>query len=355
MGGTWTTGVPCLVGVTGASMSVSGNKLYLIGGGTTSVTAGTNNVQEYNPATGTWTAKAPIPAALSAHGSVCWGDSVIFVVGGPYTGAATNLNVHYYRPASNTWGTITNSLPAGQGRRTFALSISGNKIIMTCGYNTAYLKSTYIGTIGSDASQITWTAGLDAPIALSRPAGTSYGGFSFLVGGDTNGTGVKNTKIFVYNVSGNAWFNQILNAPNPSSNMMNAVTVKCINDTARIFQPGGYGAAAFANFDVTGCGSPLTGNSNYSEVLPKSYSLSQNYPNPFNPVTKISYALPKSGLVTLKIYDMLGREVAVLVNDIKAAGTYSVDFNASALSSGAYFYRLESNGFIDTKKMMLVK
>jgi hypothetical protein len=354
-GGAWTTGVPCLVGVTGASMSVSNGKLYLIGGGTASVTTGGTTVQEYNPASGTWTSKAPLPAALSAHGSVTWGDSVIFVVGGPYTGAATNLNVHYYRPASDTWGTITNSLPSGQGRRTFALSISGNKIIMSCGYNTAYLKSTYVGTIGSNASQITWTAGADAPVAVSRPAGTSYGNFAFVVGGDTNGTAVKNTKVFVYNVSGNAWITSILNCPNPSSNMMNAVTVKCINDTARIFQPGGYGTAAFTNFDVTGCGPILTGSSNISSELPLSYSLKQNYPNPFNPVTKINYTLPKSGFVTLKVYDMLGREVVNLINENKAAGNYSVDFNASNLTSGVYFYRLESNGFVDTKKMMLVK
>ncbi len=266
-GGTWSTGTPCLTGVAGASMNAVNGKLYLIGGGTAGVTTGTNNVQEYNPANGTWTAKAPMPAALSAHGSVVWGDSVIFVVGGPYTGAATNLNVHYYRPASDTWGTLTNSLPAGQGRRTFALSIVGNKIIMTCGFNTAYLKTTYVGTIGANATSLTWAPGQDAPVALSRPAGTSYGNFSFLVGGDTNGTAVKNNKIFVYNATSNTWFNQILNAPNPSSNMMSAVTMKCINDTARIFQPGGYGTAAFANFDVVGCGAILTGNSNnYTET-----------------------------------------------------------------------------------------
>jgi len=89
--------------------------------------------------------------------------------------------------------------------------------------------------------------------------------------------------------------------------------------------------------------------------IPKEYKLSQNYPNPFNPVTRINYALPKSGFVTMKVYDMLGREVVNLVNENKSAGEYSVDFNASSLTSGVYFYRLEVNGFIDTKKMMLLK
>jgi hypothetical protein len=92
-----------------------------------------------------------------------------------------------------------------------------------------------------------------------------------------------------------------------------------------------------------------------NQSIPKSYTLSQNYPNPFNPVTKINYALPKSGFVTLKVYDMLGREVVNLVSENKTVGNYSVDFNAGNLTSGVYFYRLEVNGFVDTKKMMLIK
>jgi hypothetical protein len=99
----------------------------------------------------------------------------------------------------------------------------------------------------------------------------------------------------------------------------------------------------------------ITGVTPVSTQIPKEYKLSQNYPNPFNPVTKINYALPNSGFVTLKVYDMLGREVVKLISENKVAGNYSVDFNASNLTSGVYFYRLEVNGFIDTKKMLLIK
>jgi len=87
----------------------------------------------------------------------------------------------------------------------------------------------------------------------------------------------------------------------------------------------------------------------------KTFALAQNYPNPFNPATIISYQLPIEGLVTLKIYDMLGNEVATLVNEIKTAGEYQVEFNASALSSGIYFYRLQAGSFVETKRMMLMK
>lgn len=88
---------------------------------------------------------------------------------------------------------------------------------------------------------------------------------------------------------------------------------------------------------------------------PTSYSLSQNYPNPFNPTTKINFNLAKNGFVTMKIYNILGKEVANLVNGNYNAGSYSIDFNASKLSSGVYFYSIEVNGFKDIKKMMLVK
>lgn len=89
--------------------------------------------------------------------------------------------------------------------------------------------------------------------------------------------------------------------------------------------------------------------------IPSSYLLEQNYPNPFNPSTMINFAIPKSGLVSLKVYDVLGLEVKSLVNEIKNAGSYSVEFDASNLSSGMYFYLLEVNGYADTKNMMLVK
>ena len=96
-------------------------------------------------------------------------------------------------------------------------------------------------------------------------------------------------------------------------------------------------------------------NNNNTNGIPTEYQLAQNYPNPFNPSTKISYALPKSGLVTLKIYDIVGREVSTLVNEVKTAGSHIVEFNASNYASGTYFYRLQNNDFTETKKMLLVK
>ncbi len=95
-------------------------------------------------------------------------------------------------------------------------------------------------------------------------------------------------------------------------------------------------------------------------VLPTAYSLSQNYPNPFNPTTQIRFALPQSGMVELKVYDVLGREVVTLINGEHNAGTYTVEWNGknnygAQVASGMYIYRIKSGNFVQTKKMMMLK
>jgi hypothetical protein len=85
------------------------------------------------------------------------------------------------------------------------------------------------------------------------------------------------------------------------------------------------------------------------------FILAQNYPNPFNPSTTITYSIPKSDHVSLAVYDMLGREVAKLVNEVQEPGERQVQFNAGNLSSGMYFYRLEASGYAETRKLVLQK
>lgn len=89
--------------------------------------------------------------------------------------------------------------------------------------------------------------------------------------------------------------------------------------------------------------------------VPITFALKQNYPNPFNPSTQIDFDIPQASNVTLKVYDMLGREIATLVNENMISGKYSTTWDASSFSSGTYFYRIKAGDFVDTKKMVLVK
>jgi hypothetical protein len=99
----------------------------------------------------------------------------------------------------------------------------------------------------------------------------------------------------------------------------------------------------------------IVGIEQISSEIPSQYILKQNYPNPFNPSTKIDFAITRKDFVSLKIFNSLGKEVADLVNDDLTPGSYSYEFNAASLTSGLYFYKLQTGGFTETRKMLLIK
>lgn len=108
------------------------------------------------------------------------------------------------------------------------------------------------------------------------------------------------------------------------------------------------------------CGNPTDVESEISETIPTEFALRQNYPNPFNPSTTIQYQVSSVSYVTLKVYDVLGNEVATLVDELKSAGTYKFDFSVGrhsspAIASGIYFYQLKAGEFLSIKKMTLLK
>ncbi len=111
------------------------------------------------------------------------------------------------------------------------------------------------------------------------------------------------------------------------------------------------------NFWLTGTLLPT--NIENEKSIPKNFGLEQNYPNPFNPSTKIRFSIPNVGAelapTILKVYDVLGNEVATLVNEYREAGIYEINFNANSLSSGIYFYKLQAGSFVETKKMILLR
>jgi photosystem II stability/assembly factor-like uncharacterized protein len=126
-----------------------------------------------------------------------------------------------------------------------------------------------------------------------------------------------------------------------------AISSLAVNTGDYIFA-GTSGSGVFRSVNST------TSVNNYSNI-PNNFFLSQNYPNPFNPSTKISYSVPRTSFITLKFYDILGKEITTLVNAEKTLGNYEVDLDGSNISSGVYFYRMQAGSFSDTKKLILLK
>jgi len=119
--------------------------------------------------------------------------------------------------------------------------------------------------------------------------------------------------------------------------------------------PNGHLFAATSGVGVYRSTESVTHASDSPDLEPLTFELYQNYPNPFNPSTRIAYSIPKAGHISLKVFDLLGREVATLMNEIQPAGSQSVTFDGSGLASGIYFYRFQAGDFVTTKKMVLLK
>jgi hypothetical protein len=246
------------------------------------------------------------------------------------------LSNEYILPSPAPAGNITkfyiNMSSTGSGTYTqFTIKMGQSSItVFPSGIYTGQLDTVYHRVSGTFSS----TAGTWMMIELDRPF-TYDPAQSLII--EISHCGITGTGMSVFQSAGTASIYRRNNIPG---------TTSCIftysGQDGRIFQCG-------VDILVTGI-EPIV-----SSQIPNEYKLEQNYPNPFNPVTKINFGLQKTGFVTLKIYDVLGKEVATLVNGVKNAGSYSVDFNGSSLSSGMYLYRLETNGYVSTKEMILLK
>ncbi|MBX7045813.1 MAG: T9SS type A sorting domain-containing protein [Ignavibacteria bacterium] len=172
------------------------------------------------------------------------------------------------------------------------------------------------------------------------------------------GAGTGTYTGLVGTTAGNYWFargTNIYSTTNNGTSWTAATTVTGTYNHMTISRSGSpYIYAVRNNGGISKYGGSFTGVTPVTTVA-DNYSLSQNYPNPFNPTTNIKFAIPQSGFVTLKIYNMLGKEVATLVSSNLSKGSYSYDFNASNLASGVYFYKLETANFSEVKKMSLIK
>lgn len=202
-----------------------------------------------------------------------------------------------------------------------------------------------------------YALGTDPNIARANTFRTTDGGLSWATTFAANNTELRTMHFINDSIGFIAGENGIcLRTTDFGSSWYSPQLITCGNLNSVIFLNENTGFI-FGDYGIllkTTTGGITSVSQNISEY-PESFSLSQNYPNPFNPVTNIKFDIPKSGLVKITVYDLLGREVTSLVNQQMQPGSYSVDWDASNYPSGVYFYRIETETFTDSKKMILLK
>jgi hypothetical protein len=218
---------------------------------------------------------------------------------------------------------------------------SGN--IITAKFNNAGVKqwaSIYNGPAANDD--------MGKSIAIDVSGNVYVAGYSLGIGTEYDFTIIK------YSTGGAEEWVHRKNGPGNDED----IAVKVLVDNQYAVYAAGYVSSAQNSFDTyTVKFSPMSGIQLAGGEIPSSYSLSQNYPNPFNPVTNFEFSVvnSQSSIINLTVYDITGKEVAVLVNEPLKTGVYKYSFDGTKLNSGVYFYRLTAGGFSETKKMLLVK
>jgi hypothetical protein len=311
--GTWSSlGTGSSNGVLGGvlALAVVGNEVYVGGFFTQAGGVSANRVARFNTQTNTWSSLGTgssngVDGRVTALAVV--GNEVF--VGGWFTsaGGVRANNVARFNTQTNTWSTLGTGSSNGVDSVVFALAVVGNEVFVGGLFTSAGgVRANGVARFNTQTN--TWST-----LGTGSQNGVSVGGVS---GG-----------VYALAVSGNE-----------------------VYVGGRFTEAGGVSAICVARWN-----SGTSRVEQLSPTAPKTFLLEQNYPNPFNPSTTIRYQLPVASEVKLEVYDVLGKKIATLVNERQSAGSYQVVWNASGLSSGTYFYRLQAGTFTQTKKMILVK
>jgi len=347
----WVNMPVSVIGRKYAGMAVVNNEIFLIGGLTE--TGGDGTIcQKYNIASQTWSIIAPLPEPVTfTKWTVTSDNNYVYLIGagGGYTGFPIIDKVYYYNPSTNTW-LLESTLPAPRG---LALGF-----LMT-GFSKLFFGGGNDGTISTNYQVHTWegTGGVYIPVELASFSASVIGNSAQLnwsTASETNNMGFDVERSVISNEVRNLIWEKIgfVDGKGTTTEIQN------YSFTDQNVVSGTY-AYRLKQID-------FDGTVNYSNAVEvdlnsiTSFSLEQNYPNPFNPSTKIKYTIPVVGtslmnFVQLKVFDVLGNEVTILVDEYKPAGSYEVDFDAGSLSSGVYMYKLQAGDFISVKKMLLTK
>ncbi len=277
------------------------------------------------------------------------------VYAGTSFGVATSTGpVQIYRSndAGATWTSVSSGLPSASTDtdpvRDMSMSTIDTARILAGLFQNTVAGGAFVTTNGGGS----WTrisagipnvVGVQIRSTLIQPGSNSI----MFAGLDVSAAAGQTGGVYMSTDGGTSW-NAFNGGPMAATNTVRALGWR--NSDLTLFA--GVGLGGLGNYEYT---FPPLGVHNPNSDVPKEFSLMQNFPNPFNPSTVIQFSVPKSSYVSLKVYDMLGREVKTLVNETKQAGTYAYNFNASNLPSGVYLYKIVAGDYTATKKMILVK
>ncbi len=339
-GDSWTTLTPTTIIKRYPGLVYHNGFLYLIGG---LVPTGGDQTEcaKYEIATDTWSSIAPLPEAVNfCKWTTTVVDNLVVLVGsgGGYTSYPANPKIFYYDITANSW-TYDSDTPATRGLALAFYLPSLAKVFFgggnEGGSSTNYQASCWSGDGGFVPVEL---------ISFSVSVSGSNIELNWQTATETNNSGFE-----IERSLDNLNFSEIGFVPG-SGTTTEPMNYNYSDNSV------GSGKYYYRLKQVDYDGSFDYSNVVYVEIgLPSEFSLEQNYPNPFNPSTKISFTIPTKEFVSLKVYDIMGNEVTKLVNEEMPAGSYSKYFNASGLSSGTYFYKLQAGNKIQTQKMILMK
>jgi len=328
----------------------TGSKM-IIWGGYDSNHVRTNTGAIYDPATGSWTKIATLNAPTARENqSAIWTGSKMIIWGGlsiPSDFVYFNTG-GIYDPVSDSW-TATSTSNAPSPRYYHSAIWTGSKMLIWGGMNLD--QNDYYATGGLyDPVTDSWQATSMVNVPFGRgPHSTVWTGNKMIVWGGFNGYFMNSGGL--YDPAGDYWVQTTMdNVP-----LLRSTHTAVWTGNKMIIWGGAGPNSNILNSGGVYSNDSLIGIHSVSSQIPKSYVLEQNFPNPFNPTTKIDFQITEVGMASLKIYDVLGRVVAILVNEQLKPGSYEVSFDGSNVASGMYFYKLQAGSFVETKKMVLLK
>jgi hypothetical protein len=326
------------------ALAVVGNEVFVGGWFTFAGEVFARCVARFNTLTNTWSSLGT-GSSTGVGGGVVNALAVVgneVVVGGSFAGAGgvSANRVARFNTQTNTWSTLGTGSSNGVSGTVNALAVVGNEVVVGGNFTEAGgVSANYVARYNDPDNP------LPVELVSFRGTATAQGvQLTWQTASEQNNAGFE-----VQRRSEKASEWQVLGFVRGAGTTAEAQSYTFLDKSAS-------GKVQYRLKQID-----FDGQFEYSNVievdagLPKQFALEQNYPNPFNPSTTIRYQLPVASEVKLEVYDVLGKKIATLVNERQSAGSYQVVWNASGLSSGTYFYRLQAGTFVETKKMMLVR